>query len=648
LEKKSLYKYITYVVVFVMLVTLMVPASISANTAPAGDIGISLDGRNVTFDVPPFVDTQNRTMVPIGFVRDELNARVDWMPTEQRVTIRYQGQEIVLWIGSREARINGNTVTMDTQAVLVNGRTMVPVRFMDEFEGITVDWQPANRMVVITTVSINVNQYQGNIAVIIGDNVNVRSGAGTGFSVVGQVVRGNEFRIMSSANDNEGRVWHQITLNNGRTGWVAGWLVTLSGDNQLSQNQQNQQNSQNESPGLTGNERQVAIVTGSVVNLRRGPGISYDILGTTRSGDVLEILSESNGWHHIRTIGGTQGWISGQHIFVQNVRDDRRTHQLASRGGGRVVSFNNNLIPTYAALIGLEYEEQDDALFITLTGNRGMSYSIMYLENPYRVVIDLQGVAVELPHGADSIPLNNNFVNRIRTNQFTDDIARVVLELREPHTIRELSRQGDSELTFLFQRTSIAGTLIVIDPGHGTIRDTGRPDPGVVGSTGLTEKEVVMDISNRVAEMLREKGAEVVLTRTGATNMTLQDRAPFANAIGADLFVSIHTDGNVNRSISGTTTFFYAPADNPLLGPQRFQRARLAHVVHNSVVEHGGRNDRGVQQRRYVVLRYTNMPSILIETAFMSNPTEEQLLADPAFRARIARGIAEGIERYFN
>jgi len=641
LEKKVLYKYVTYVLVLAMLITLMVPASVSANAAPGSNIGIMVDGRNVNLDVAPFTDAQNRTMVPISFIRDELGAQVDWAPLEQRVTIRYQGQEIVLWIGSRDAWVNGNTVTMDTQAILVDQRTMVPVRFIGGHFGIDVDWQPANRMVVITTTTtdIGADQSQGNIAVVTTDNINVRSGPGTGFSVVGQVFQGDEFRIISSASDNERRLWHEVTLNNGSVGWIAGWLVTLSDDNSPSQG---------DSPGLTGDERRVAIVTGSVVNLRRGPGTSYDILSTTRSGDMLEVVNESTGWHYVRTVNGTQGWISGQHVSIQTIRDDRRSHQTASRGAGRVVSFNNNLGFPDSALIGLEYEEQDEAFFITLTGNRGMSYSIMYLDNPYRIVIDVQGVTVDLPQEAENIPLNNNFVNRIRVSQFSEDVGRIVLELREPIVIRELSRQGDSELTFLFQRTSIVGKLIVIDPGHGTIRDTGRPDPGVVGQTGLTEKETVMDIANRLADILREKGAEVALTRTGPTNMNLQERAPFANALGADLFVSIHTDGNVNRDIGGTTTFFYAPADNPMLGPQRFQRARLAHLVQDSMVAHGGRQDRGVQQRRYVVLRYTNMPSILVETAFMSNPTEEQLLADPEFRQRIARGIAEGIERYFN
>ena len=438
MEKKSLYKYITYVLVLAILVTLMVPASAFANVALTGNIGISVDGRNISFDVTPFVDAQNRTMVPIRFISDELGAQVNWTPAEQRVTIRYQGQEIELWIGRQDAGVNGNTVTMDTQATLVDGRAMVPVRFVGESFGADVSWQPTNRMVVITTTGANVSQ---------------------------------------------------------------------PGDNSPPQGE-------GESSGLSDDGRQVVIVTGSVVNLRRGPGTSYDILGTTRNGDMLEALSESNGWHYVRTANGTQGWISGQHAFV---------------------------------------------------------------------------------------------------------------------------------------RTSLVGKLIVIDPGHGVIRDTGLTDPGAVGPTGLTERDVVMDISNKLAGILEEKGAEVILTRNGSsTNLTLHGRAQLANSLDADLFVSVHANASPNRDIAGTSTFFYAPEDNPRLGPQRFQRTRLAQLVQQSMVEHGGRRDIGIEQRPFVVIRETNMPSILVEAAFISNPTEEQLLADPEFRARIAKGIAEGIERYFN
>jgi N-acetylmuramoyl-L-alanine amidase len=143
-------------------------------------------------------------------------------------------------------------------------------------------------------------------------------------------------------------------------------------------------------------------------------------------------------------------------------------------------------------------------------------------------------------------------------------------------------------------------------------------------------------------------GANVVLTRTGqSTHLTLEDRANMANSLHADLFVSVHADASTNRQISGTTTFFFAPLTDPILGAQRFDRMRLARLVQDGMVTHGGRDDRGIRERSFAVIRLTHMPSILVETAFISNLEEEQLLNNPVFQERIARGIAEGIERFF-
>lgn len=610
-------------------------ASTSTNTA-AGSIGVSINGRSVSFDVSPFVNAQNRTMVPIRFISEELGSQVSWISAEQKVTIRHQGQEIELWIGKPDAKVNGSTVTMDTQAVLVNGRTMVPLRFISESFGANVEWQASNRMVVITTAASK--QPQGNIAVVTSTTLNVRSGPGIGHSLVGQVSFGNEFKIMSSANDDEGKIWHQVTLNNGRTGWIAGWLVVLK-DNF----------SQGGNSGWSGNEKQMAIVTGNVVNLRKGPGTSFDILDRTTLGDMLEILNEADGWYYVKTTNGVEGWIAGQYVSLQTIRDDR--HGQVSRGTGKVVFFNgNNQNLSYPALVGLEYEEQNEAFFVTLKGNSGLFYSTMYLENPYRIVIDVQGVTLDLPtNEIENIVLDNPFIDKIRAGQFSENVGRIVLELKAPIGVTELNRQGEKEITFLFQRGSLVGKLIVIDPGHGTTNGIGISDPGAIGPTGITEREVVMDISNRLAAILTEKGAKVILTRTSpSTSMTLDGRVQLANSVNADLYVSVHANASLNRNVNGTSTYYYAPASDPKLGPQRLQRIRLAQLVQQSMVAHGGRQNLGIIQSSFKVIRETNMPSILVETAFISNPTEEKLLADPSFRARIARGIAEGIERYYN
>jgi len=608
-----------------------------ASTTEASNIGVSVNGKNVSFDVHPFVNFQNRTMVPIRFIGEELGSDVNWLPAEQKVVIKKQGQEIQLWIGKMQADVNGNSVTMDTQAELTNGRTMVPLRFISESFGADVEWQASNKMVVITT---HVSQPQGDVAVVTDSNVNVRSGPGTENAQVGQATSGNEFKILNSSLDKDGEIWHQITLDDGEKGWIAGWLVTL----------RNGFSEQKPDGTDVGNQQQTALVIGSVVNIRKGPGTSFDINHQANIGDILEVLNESNNWYYVKTTSGDVGWITGDYISLQSIRDDRYTQ--ASRGTGIIVAdFNESKDnSSYPSLFGLECEEVDDAFFLTLQGNNGLHYSTMYLENPYRVVIDVQGVKLDLPvDELEKIKLNNPFIKQIRAGQFSDDVGRVVIELKSPIGFSELSSQGDKEITFLFQKGSLAGRLIVIDPGHGSVNGSGLSDPGAMGSSGLKEREVVMDIANRVAGILTDKGAKVMLTRTTqATSLSLDGRVQLANSVNADLYVSIHANAALNRNAGGTSTYYYAPASDPILGPQRAQRIRLAQLVQQSVVAHGGRKNMGIIQSSFKVIRETKMPSILVETAFISNSTEEKLLADPNFRAKVARGIAEGIERYYN
>jgi len=215
---------------------------------------------------------------------------------------------------------------------------------------------------------------------------------------------------------------------------------------------------------------------------------------------------------------------------------------------------------------------------------------------------------------------------------------------------------------------------VAIDPGHG------GADNGKVGVSGLLEKEVNLDLARMLGELLAgEYGMEVLLTRTTDELVPLTRRAEIANEWGADVFVSIHCNGWFHENAGGFETFFLSPArteeDKRLAMEEnaslRFEGIRsddlddlgfiLWDVVHNEFISESSRlaeliqreldqvleiRNRGVKQAGLIVLKGCRMPAILVETAFLSNPAEERLLASGEFRAKVARGIAEGINRY--
>lgn len=224
------------------------------------------------------------------------------------------------------------------------------------------------------------------------------------------------------------------------------------------------------------------------------------------------------------------------------------------------------------------------------------------------------------------------------------------------------------------ETTDRAARLVVIDPGHGGLDFGARFD-------GLKEAQVALDLAERAARIVARRlpSSRVVLTRTRDEIVPLEQRAAFANAVGADLFVSIHLNAaDEPVRVGGVTTFVLdvtddrqalrlaarenATAVSEVTGIQRLlarvhradqveRSRRLATHVHEATLE-GGRRvlpdlpDRGVKSAMFYVLVGARMPAILLEASFLTKPEEAAALHTESYREALAAGIAEGIVRY--
>jgi N-acetylmuramoyl-L-alanine amidase len=173
--------------------------------------------------------------------------------------------------------------------------------------------------------------------------------------------------------------------------------------------------------------------------------------------------------------------------------------------------------------------------------------------------------------------------------------------------------------------------VVVLDPGHG-----GR-DPGAVGIGGLQEKTIVLPVSLRVAELLRDAGVQVIMTRSDDRTVELEPRVDIANRANATIFISIHANAiSLSRpEVNGVETYYYTDAGRT-----------LAQVIHAAMLAASGMNDRGVRQARFYVLRHTAMPASLLEIGFVTGRDDVPLLRDPAWRENMAQAIARGILQY--
>jgi N-acetylmuramoyl-L-alanine amidase len=224
--------------------------------------------------------------------------------------------------------------------------------------------------------------------------------------------------------------------------------------------------------------------------------------------------------------------------------------------------------------------------------------------------------------------------------------------------------------------------IVALDPGHG------GEDPGAVGPTGLREKDVVLSVALALRDRLNAvPGMRVMLTRDGDFFVPLAERVRKARRVQADLFVSIHADAFVRREARGASVFalstrgatssaarwmaerenaadrvggvnvagLKSTADKQLLATmadmsttaQINDSLKLGAEVLQRIGRVGRLHKRQVEQAGFAVLKAPDVPSILVETAFISNPEEEQRLRDPAFRADLVQALAEGIKRYF-
>lgn len=171
---------------------------------------------------------------------------------------------------------------------------------------------------------------------------------------------------------------------------------------------------------------------------------------------------------------------------------------------------------------------------------------------------------------------------------------------------------------------------VVIDAGHG------GSDVGATRN-GVYEKNITLDVSKRVADLLRKKGYIVEMTRTTDTYVSLQDRVAISEDINPDVFVSIHVNSSNSDSPTGLETHYYK--DNSL---------ELAKYVHASLLNHVNSKDRGLFKSRFYVINHTTAPAILVEIGFISSPVERAQLVSESRKQATAKAIAEGINDYFN
>ena len=359
-----------------------------------------------------------------------------------------------------------------------------------------------------------------------------------------------------------------------------------------------------------------------------------------------------------------------------------------------------------AKVLGLRYWSNPSYTRVVIDADNEVSYTHRLLKKdvsikkPQRLYIDLNSsrLAKDI---TKVVPINDNLLIDARAGQYASNRVRVVVDIKSFETYKIFSLKNPFRIVIdvwgtvdkpalptirtdqkdkkippgaLAKQLALGVSRIVIDPGHGG-RDYGAP--GYL--RGVHEKNVVLKLARRLAKKIRkELGCEVIMTRNGDRNLTLEERTAIANTKNADLFISIHTNAARDKRAYGIETFFLnlATDNDAILVAAREnatstknisdletilsdlmqnakinESSRLAVHVQKSMHRHLKKNysrirNKGVKQAPFYVLLGAQMPAILIETSFISNPRECKRLNNTGYQDQMSEAIVKGIKEY--
>jgi N-acetylmuramoyl-L-alanine amidase len=370
---------------------------------------------------------------------------------------------------------------------------------------------------------------------------------------------------------------------------------------------------------------------------------------------------------------------------------------LARCAGGLllVLGWQHSALAVDVRNVRLWAEPDNTRLVVDLSGRAQHSLSVLH--DPDRVVLDVPGA--KLAKSAKT-PAGSGAIKQVRVTRGPSGGLRLVLDLSRPITAKSFLSSPNAHYGYRLVVDLSGGApraakvdkplkakhapaegrdlIIAIDAGHG------GEDPGAIGKNGTREKDVVLAIARELAAKINaETGMKAILTRGGDYFVPLRDRMRRARAQQADLFVSIHADSIRDRAIDGSSVYilsehgatseasrWLAERENAsdliggvslddkdgvlasvLLDLSQSASINASQVAAESVLrgltQAGEIRKHEVQRAGFMVLKSPDIPSMLVETAYISNPQEELRLRTPAHQARLAAAIRQGVHDYF-
>ncbi|HWI61106.1 MAG TPA: N-acetylmuramoyl-L-alanine amidase family protein [Symbiobacteriaceae bacterium] len=618
--------------------------------AEAPTVNITVEGQPLQMPVPPVI-VEDRTMVGVRFVGEAVGGTLNWDPVTRKVTVTRRSDTVILTVGSTQALVNNQAVELPVAPQIVNDRTMVPLRFIAEALGGTVEWDANTRTVnilrkptVVSGMTYSNDPDRGRIVLTLSEaplRVTPRTDGSTlSLELYPATVTMSQpdRRILDAMVkelhlQTEGRtvrlavqLWN--TQNFRYTLSPDGNQLTVEIDHNVTAYQLQQDNRiTNVDISATGKVKYTAFA------LSNPPRVVVDMPGVHLAQGVPETQAVTN--PYITQIRAADRGADGVRM-VLDLKAGVAFEALATDSGVRV-----QFLPRIEAVTT---EKLQGKTRLTFTGTLPMDAKVTALA-------DQRQIRIEVPQAKSALVSNvlkfaDGTIDTVTVAPGAtpnSSLITIALPYYLGHTV--VSKAGDTNIIIDLVNSPIFGKRIWIDAGHGKIPGA-KDDPGSIGKTyGTYEKAVNLQVALELQRKLQAAGATVFMTRTGDEGVDFTQRPALVNAVkpAVDLFVSIHHNSSTTLTVRGIETYYWTT--NP--------KSRLvAQKLHAAIVKGLGFPDRNVRQDAFFVIKETKVPAVLLELGYLSNAVEEKAIGEPGvvvktYPAKAAEAIKNGIFDYY-
>ncbi len=634
------------------------------HTYNAPEIVVKIDGKTMTPKDMPAVSIDGRTMLPMRQIATELGCEVVWNEAAQQVFVINKEYTLVFTINSKTGIRNGEEFTMDVPPMIVNDRTMLPVRALATALNLDITWDDPSRTVNIAngkaadtppatsdvTNYVTLNkvsvpgsstagqvftiQANGKISdweeVLVSDDKIVLDFRGAKNGLASKITATNS-SIVSAVRTaqhtgDDGVIYTRVVLD---LSAKKKYEVTESSDGTKVQVTFDQVTVEDVSCKHK-NDTDIIEIEGdgalgaSVFTLTDPTRIVVDIpnvkseLKDTLNVKNLEYVSAGRSGMFTETtlrlvfeVGDLTEYSWSEDEDGGRLEIYRSTLQHMSYNGAKDVLYLDKETSFKTGSVKIDDQYLNGFVDVTLPKD----LSDVYGEGTYRIGDDvIEKIEVFSKGGNTTFRF---FQNRISCYSITEEKDRYVIHAKNPQDVYD--------------------KVLLLDAGHG------GKDPGASGN-GIVEKDIVLTMVKKIEKEL-DKDIKVYLTRDSDVYPANNDRAKAANAV-ADAMVSIHMNSAENTLVNGTETL-YKNHDNDT--GETLTSKQLAEAIQNSIIAETGNNNRGTKHRTdLLILNGTTVPAVIVEVVFISNPGDALKISQEDYQDTVAEAIADAINDVFD